>query len=392
MLTRSLIALALLSSNPFLVCAPQAQQADAATDTSATDTTTTTTDVTTTDPTMVTTTESTLTTSTGPATCGNGIPEADEACDDGNDDNTDDCTDKCELPACADGYTQANEECDDGNTADDDACSPDCKNAVCGDALVWTGVEECDEGPDNGSATCTVDCKIPICGDGIQSATESCDNGPNNIDKQDAQPEDCTTECQIACGDGTLSIHEECDDANPTPGDGCTPLCEHEYLMFATQELYPANFGGISAADTICQSAATTANLPGTYVAWLSIDMDSALTDLPSGKPLVRPDGQPIAATAEDLIKGAMTVLLNSINLDASSNEVTGYAWTGTTPSGTPSGGDCTGWTVANGNASDIGAVNSTSSTWTKDPGPDPFDQIKCDAQNHLYCLRTLEP
>ena len=281
-----------------LACSPQSPKA--ATDTDDTTTTTTTTDdITTTGPTMVTTTESTLTT-TDPATCGNSIVEADEACDDGNTDNTDDCTDKCELPACTDGHLQANEECDDGNTDDDDACTSECKNASCGDALVWTGVEECDEGPNNGSATCTVDCKLPICGDGIQSANESCDNGPNNAFKGDAQPGDCTTECQIACGDGTLSIHEECDDANPTPGDGCTPLCEHEYLMFATQELYPADFGGISAADTICQTASTTANLPGTYVAWLSAGLVGAADRLPAGKPLVRPDGLPIVATSED--------------------------------------------------------------------------------------------
>jgi cysteine-rich repeat protein len=70
-----------------------------------------------------------------PATCGNGVVNAGEACDDGNADNTDACLTTCQLAACGDGFLQAvaGEVCDDGNTATGDCCSPACQPAAgCG--------------------------------------------------------------------------------------------------------------------------------------------------------------------------------------------------------------------------------------------------------------------
>ncbi|MDD4319252.1 MAG: DUF4215 domain-containing protein [Candidatus Peribacteraceae bacterium] len=58
--------------------------------------------------------------------CGNGVVDAGEDCDDGNTVNTDTCTNKCGAAACGDGYVQAEEECDDGNATNDDGCSSLC--------------------------------------------------------------------------------------------------------------------------------------------------------------------------------------------------------------------------------------------------------------------------
>ena len=77
-------------------------------------------------------------------TCGNGMPEGSEQCDDGNNDLGDGCTPYCRLEpscpaaggacntACGDGLLlpsdkMAGQACDDGNTQAGDGCSADCK-------------------------------------------------------------------------------------------------------------------------------------------------------------------------------------------------------------------------------------------------------------------------
>lgn len=64
----------------------------------------------------------------GPQTpqCGDGIVDADEACDDGNDVDDDGCRNNCTVPVCGDGILDAGEICDDGNNDDGDGCSANC--------------------------------------------------------------------------------------------------------------------------------------------------------------------------------------------------------------------------------------------------------------------------
>jgi cysteine-rich repeat protein len=65
------------------------------------------------------------------ATCGNGVAEGNEACDDGNTSNVDGCTNTCALPRCGDGFVQParGETCDDRNTVSGDGCTPRCEIA-----------------------------------------------------------------------------------------------------------------------------------------------------------------------------------------------------------------------------------------------------------------------
>jgi cysteine-rich repeat protein len=114
------------------------------------------------DPTTTTTTTGTTTTSIASATCGNGLREGAEECDDGNGDNT-------------------------------DACPGTCQNARCGDGFVRQGVEQCDDGnptPNDGCTGCTVD--PPVCGNGRLEAGETCDDG--NTQNGDPCPADCRVE------------------------------------------------------------------------------------------------------------------------------------------------------------------------------------------------------
>src|SRR5512137_2293755 len=61
------------------------------------------------------------------ATCGNGVQEPGEACDNGpaNSDQPNACRPDCTLPRCGDGiYDDVTEECDDGNDVETDDCLP----------------------------------------------------------------------------------------------------------------------------------------------------------------------------------------------------------------------------------------------------------------------------
>ncbi len=61
-------------------------------------------------------------------TCGNGVREACEDCDDGNQTDGDGCSSSCEVEqsVCGNGVKEPGEECDDGNRTDGDGCSADC--------------------------------------------------------------------------------------------------------------------------------------------------------------------------------------------------------------------------------------------------------------------------
>jgi hypothetical protein len=163
-------------------------------------------------------------------------------------------------------------------------------------------------------------------------------------------------------------------------------------LMFVTKNTFPADMGGVAGADSACQNAAGLGGLVGTYVALISIEGDLATTDLPAGKPLIRTDGIPIVAKVEDLFKGGGTMLMNPIDHDEEGNPVTGYAWTGTNQFGQPSGSDCMKWGSKNKAVTTIGDVTATGLEWTYDTIVDPPDPLFCDAINHLYCFRKLEP
>ena len=159
-------------------------------------------------------------------TCGDGIVQLGEDCDDGNTVSCDGCSADCRAETgCGDGVRCGTEACDDGNTDNCDGCSAGCTVEVgqhCGDGTVNAACgEECDPP----GATCTAECKrIPRCGDGVKDANEECDDG-NTV-----SCDGCTADCRIetGCGDGVRCGAEACDDGNLNACDGCSPTCEVE--------------------------------------------------------------------------------------------------------------------------------------------------------------------
>ncbi len=170
--------------------------------------------------------------SCGDSTAGNSCPDGSEGCpcpegggcDDGLSCISQVCVVKPDA-SCGNGVLEGSEECDNGTlNADDAACKSNCTLQFCGDGLIGPG-ELCDDGNMSDLDGCTSKCTVPTCGNGVVEGAETCDDG--NADNSDA----CTAVCLPAtCGDGFLQPDEgeACDDGNNTDGDGCSKTCTQE--------------------------------------------------------------------------------------------------------------------------------------------------------------------
>lgn len=230
-----------------------------------------------------------------PTTCGDGIVDGAEACDDGDASSGDGCSASCQLETgwtcsagaptvcqsiCGDGLVRGTETCDDHGTAPGDGCGATCQSeagwtcsgqpsacaATCGDGLV-RGSETCD---DHGTAAgdgCSATCRgetgwtcggqpsacASICGDGLRRGSETCDDhGTAPGDGCDAT---CHTEtgftctgqpsvCTAVCGDGLILGAESCDDGCGSPGGAFPGGCG------STGGAFPAPGDG---CDTSCE-------------------------------------------------------------------------------------------------------------------------------------------
>lgn len=159
-----------------------------------------------------------------PSTCGNGVLDRFEQCDDGNDDDHDGCLSDCRVAHCGDGFLRrdSKEECDDGNTLSGDGCNAFCGLEWCGNHVVEPP-EQCDTGSARSDVVpdaCRTNCQAAHCGDGVVDRGEACDDGNDD-------PGDACVHCEHAfCGDGFVFRGvEECDDGNDVPRDGCEPNC-----------------------------------------------------------------------------------------------------------------------------------------------------------------------
>ncbi len=194
---------------------------------------------------------SSVTRAAPPITCGDGIVQAPEQCDDGDGININGCTNQCRFPACGDGVVQQGEECDDGNDKNEDSCSNICKKAQCGDGISQDG-EECDDGNVINTDGCTNSCKKPFCGDSVVQPGEECDDGNRIL--TDA----CTNLCKLpACGDGAVQPGEDCDDGNQNNTDMCSNTCKKarcgDGIRQPGEECDDGNDGNADACTVTCR-------------------------------------------------------------------------------------------------------------------------------------------
>lgn len=162
-----------------------------------------------------------------PPTCGDGVVDPGEQCDDGNSSSEDDCTNDCTNAVCGDGAihskgTSPFEECDDNNLQPGDGCSGTCQTE-CGNGVIDGA---CAQGTVGAPCSTDVQCDtLPSAGDGI-CQHEECDPGAAQLCA--AGPTVCSNACRFkTCGNGIQECEEACDlgTANGVPGSGCSATC-----------------------------------------------------------------------------------------------------------------------------------------------------------------------
>ena len=143
--------------------------------------------------------------------------------------------------------------------------------------------------------------------------------------------------------------------------------------VFVTSEATSSDMGGPSGADAYCQEVADTAELGGTWVAYVSGGGATAITRIADG-PYYRLDGVLVAMDQADLTDGSIAapIAINE-NLSFTSTSVcTGSSAAGYATGGsTASGGNCAGWTRGCGVCDgdhwyvEVGDSNRTSAHWS---------------------------
>jgi len=154
--------------------------------------------------------------------------------------------------------------------------------------------------------------------------------------------------------------------------------------VFVTSTQYDGNLGGLAGADAICQSAASSAGLAGSYMAWLSSSTQSPDdTFTKSAYPYVLPDRTIVATDWNDLTDGT---ILNVIEIDEYGSTIPGAktVWTFTNQDGTAqaTGNNCSDWTNTSGaQTGGTGRADFTDNRWT-DSG-----SATCSSPWRLFCF-----
>lgn len=162
------------------------------------------------------------------------------------------------------------------------------------------------------------------------------------------------------------------------------PRTTNRFIFVTDESFTGAQVGGLVAADVMCQSAATSAGLPGEYKAWLSDDTSSPSVNFISmpETPYLRVDGALVANGYSELANPAglmhETVSLSQTFADASDSTV----WTNTRADGSASNAHCSQWSSTSGTGK-FGLTSRTGIAWT-----DSQDATEnCTASHRLYCV-----
>lgn len=158
--------------------------------------------------------------------------------------------------------------------------------------------------------------------------------------------------------------------------------------VFITSNSYTGNLGGVSGADTKCQQSANTANLGGTWKAWISgndsqTSPDSRFTKTTGYKSL---QNDIIANSWEDLISADPENNYLKTGIDITENKTPngGWVWSNTQITGQrygDSGYNCRDWTSSGPDYGFTGGASYKSSFWTF-AGPK-----RCAQEAALYCF-----
>lgn len=338
--------------------------------------------------------EDSATSSDGPIeepVCGNGVVEADEACDTAGASPT--CNADCSVAQCGDGIvnSSAGEACDDGQVTE--TCDGDCTLVQCGDGVLNPSAGEiCDEGGE--TATCDIDCSLAECGDGLlnSSAGEQCEGlafgGATCVSLGfDGGTLGCNASCTYdvtacaQCGDGIVQSPIEACDGQALDGASCTSLgfdggvlscfndCQFNVdscyncdgagsgcrvIVSALNEAHTGALGGLAGADALCAQQAQNAGFGGIWYAYLS-STDRDLIDLfPLELPVENTNGAELLPRWGDIpldsTSPANVFTFSGIEVEegrVSPDWSDARAWVGSDLNGETSNATCNDWTTS---------------------------------------------
>lgn len=173
------------------------------------------------------------------------------------------------------------------------------------------------------------------------------------------------------------------DAGSPEPIDAATdaPAPPQPLRAFVSSTLTTGNIGGVAGADAICNAAAQAANLPGTYVAWISTSKVNAIERIEAQGPWHLVNGVELAKTKADLVKGSLAQRFDKDEKGNTPPVEEDRVWTGTGANGTFSGDDCGEW-GASGKKGLVGEAEQTGAGWTA------LVKEACSEVNRVYCLQ----
>ena len=123
---------------------------------------------------------------------------------------------------------------------------------------------------------------------------------------------------------------------------------------FVTSSAWTPGAQGIASADALCQSEAGAARLPGTYMALLAPTGASAAARFSSsGLPWIRPDGIPLASTADAFFSASLLDVPPNVTADGFAYFGNMGVWSGAArPANTGADAtNCANWTSSSATA-----------------------------------------
>ncbi|MFO0581744.1 MAG: DUF4215 domain-containing protein [Anaeromyxobacter sp.] len=330
----------------------------------------------------------------------------------------------CIAASCGEGVVNGSELCDDGNLWDGDGCDSNCTPTGCGNGIVTAG-EECDDGNRTGSDGCDATCHEepsalafayvpPSLVRGQARAlvlTGTFKGGTRDVTSKAGWTSSAPAVLTVGAGE----VHALAGgDATVTAklGAATAQVALHvhaERIAFVTSAAGPGNLAawagsstaGLAGADAVCGRLATAAGLSGTYRAWLSddahdaycrahgllgkVDQSCGLAALPaSAGPWIRTDGLPFAAGIAALVGGHVLYPARFDELGRKAEEAALY-YTATGADGAlrvaAAAGTCGNWSGGAGATVWGGGVASGPEGWTE------LQLLFCNDGGRLLCL-----
>jgi hypothetical protein len=295
--------------------------------------------------------------------CVAGVPPCDAAtCSE----DQDACLAGCELDPDADddgvdAIACGGLDCDDGAPAIHpgamEVCDPDGVDEDC-DPATLGGLDADGDGQISGEC-CNLDGGALVCGD-------DCDDSLSGVGIGD------WAHCS-ACGAG-CAAQQACTDGQ----------CVSARRVFVTSSTHAGDFGGVEAADAICQARAGEAALGGTFKAYV-VQQGAGLDRLAHPQvPFVRLDGVKVADDWDDLADESLDA---PIDRDEHRKPADNNAWTGLRDVDGGGVSSCNNWTSDDGACLDSFICGGAGEVTTNDDHWDGFYIFDCNKKYRLYCI-----